>query len=104
MTEPMAGPPASVTVYWRRYCPHCMRLRWQIRRARLPTRELNIWEDSAAAANLRSITGGDEIVPTVVIGSQALVNPTIKQTLALVAAEAPHLLGKARRWRATGTG
>jgi glutaredoxin len=85
-----AGTVDAVTVYWRQHCPYCVRLRWQLRRARLPTREINIWEDKAAAARVRSITGGDETVPTVVIGSVSLVNPTLEQTLTAVRAEAPH--------------
>jgi mycoredoxin len=81
----------AVTVYWRQHCPYCVRLRWQLHRARLPIREINIWEDKAAAARVRSITAGDETVPTVVIGSVSLVNPTLEQTLAAVRTEAPHL-------------
>lgn len=38
--------------------------------------ERNIWTDPAAAARVRAATGGSETVPTVVIGSRALVNPS----------------------------
>ncbi|MGH3159436.1 MAG: glutaredoxin domain-containing protein [Streptosporangiaceae bacterium] len=71
-----------VIVYWRPRCPYCMRLRWQLRRARLATREVNIWQDPGAAARVRDITGGDETVPTVVIGDLSMVNPSRDQVLA----------------------
>lgn len=73
-----------VTLYWRPRCPYCIRLRWQVRRARLPVREVNIWKDPEGAARVRQITDGDETVPTVTIGTTALVNPSIAQLLAVV--------------------
>jgi glutaredoxin len=74
----------AVTLYWRPRCPYCMRLRWQVRRARLRVREINIWKDPEGAARVREITGGDETVPTVTIGTTALVNPSIAELLAAV--------------------
>lgn len=74
----------AVTVYWRPHCPFCVRLRWQLRRSRLPVQEINIWKDAAAAARVREITGGDETVPTVTVGPASLVNPTRAQVLAAV--------------------
>lgn len=79
-------PPDQVTVYWRPRCPYCIRLRWQLRRAKLPVREVNIWQDTAAAARVREITGGDETVPTVIVGELAMVNPSRAQVLAAVRA------------------
>jgi mycoredoxin len=79
------GELCPVTLYWRPRCPYCVRLRWQLRRSGLVVREVNIWTDAAAAARVREITGGDETVPTVQIGSVALVNPTKAQVLAAAA-------------------
>jgi mycoredoxin len=73
-----------VTLYWRPWCPYCTRLRWQVRRARLTVREINIWKDPEAAARVREITGGDETVPTVTIGQAALVNPSIAELIAML--------------------
>lgn len=78
----------KVTLYWRPGCPYCMRLRWQVRRARLTVREINIWKDAEGAARVREITGGDETVPTVTIGSTALVNPSMAELLAAVGGQA----------------
>lgn len=90
----------AVEFYWRPGCPFCVRLRWNLRRARIPVSEINIWEDPAAAARVRRITGGDETVPTVVVGARAMVNPSIGEVTAAVRAEAPDLLAAAsgRRW------
>ena len=51
--------------------------------------EIDIWEDRAAAARLRAITGGDETVPTVIVGSQAMVNPSARQVIAAARAGQP---------------
>ena len=50
-------------------------LRFGLRRAGAPGEWIDVGLHPAAAAQLRAITGGDETVPTVVAGSQALVNP-----------------------------
>lgn len=82
----------EVVVYWRPGCPFCWRLRSGLRRHGLPTREVNIWTDPAAAAVVRSIADGNETVPTVVVGEMAMVNPTPAQVLDAVRIQAPGLL------------
>ena len=98
-------PPSAVEVYWRAGCGFCSTLRRGLRRSGLPLREVDSWRDPEAAALVRSLADGNETVPTVVIGQQALVNPTVEEVLAAVAAQAPHLLPAgqpcpppARRW------
>jgi mycoredoxin len=79
-----AGAPVpAVTVYWRRGCPFCRSLRRGLRRAGLPTQEVDIWSDSEAAAFVRTHAGGDETVPTVAIGGTVFVNPSVQQVVAL---------------------
>ena len=46
--------------------------------------EINIWEDPDGAAFVRSVTGGDETVPTVRIGTQSLVNPSPRHLLEMI--------------------
>ena len=82
----------AVQVYWRPGCPFCMMLLPRLRRSGLPLREINIWRDRAAAARVRAITGGDETVPTVVVGTRALVNPSVRQVVATARAEWPGVL------------
>jgi mycoredoxin len=64
-------------------------LRLGLRSARVPATWVNIWEDRAAAAAVREITGGDETVPTVVVGTRAMVNPPARQVAAAIRDEQP---------------
>lgn len=82
--NPAGAASGAVRVYWRPGCPYCAMLRVGLRGARVPAEWVNIWEDRAAAARLRALTGGDEIVPTVVVGTKAMVNPSARQVAAAV--------------------
>lgn len=72
---------SPITVYWRPGCPYCSRLRLGLQRAGIPVDEVNIWEEPSAAAIVRSIAGGNETVPTVVVGSTAMVNPSPRRVI-----------------------
>jgi len=80
---------ARVEVLWRPGCPFCSRLRRGLARAGIATVERDIWADPAAAARVRAATGGDETVPTVVVGARALVNPSVDQVVTAIRAEHP---------------
>jgi mycoredoxin len=69
------GNPPEVVVYWRPGCPYCARLRAHLRVRRLHPPMVNISADPTAAAFVRSVAGGTETVPTVVIDGVAHVNP-----------------------------
>ncbi len=107
MPKPAHPGPAAVQVYWRPGCPFCALLRRGLRRSGLDCQEINIWDDPKAAAWVRSVNGGDETVPTVAVAGRSLTNPSVRQVLALVEREAPHLLpasagrrrGLPRPWR-----
>lgn len=92
---------ARVDFYWRPGCPFCSRLRGDLRRVGLPIREIDIWEDPAAAATVRSIAAGNETVPTVVVGEKAMVNPTATQVLDAVRTQIPELLDEIDETAAT---
>ena len=81
--------PVRIEVLWRPGCPYCSRLRSGLRRAGIETVERDIWADPSAAARVRRATGGDETVPTVVVGARALVNPSVSQVVSAVRAEFP---------------
>ena len=51
----------------------------------MPHRRVNIWDDAAAAAIVRSVANGNETVPTVMVGTIALVNPRVSEILAAAA-------------------
>lgn len=70
----------------------CSSLKRSLKRRKVPVRLHDIWQDPDAAAVVRSVAGGNETVPTVVIGGRALVNPTPQAVEALIAEVAPDLL------------
>ena len=80
----MVTPSATVTVFWRPGCAYCRRLRSKLKRAGVPTHEVNIWEDSDGAAFVRSVAGGNETVPTVRVGTRWFVNPSPRRLIALI--------------------
>jgi len=84
-----AAPAVRIEVLWRPGCPFCSRLRRGLARAGIATVEHDIWADPEAAARVREVTGGDETVPTVLVGSRALVNPSVAGVVAAVRAEFP---------------
>ena len=88
MTQPAPAPP-TIEVMWRPGCPFCRSLRRGLGRAGVVTVEHDIWSSPDAAARVRQATGGDETVPTVFIGDQALVNPSVRQVVAAVKAVDP---------------
>jgi len=79
---PDATAEAGVTMYWRPGCMFCAALRRRMRSAGVPFAEVNIWEDPAAAAFVRSVAGGNETVPTVTVGGSAMVNPSLSRVVA----------------------
>ena len=79
----------GVEVAWRPGCPFCMKLRTQIRLRGIETTEFDIWSDPSAAERVRQVTGGDETVPTVFVGTEAMVNPSIKQVVAAMERQLP---------------
>jgi mycoredoxin len=80
----MTSTSPQVTLFWRPGCPYCWRLRTKLKRAGIPVAEVNIWEDPDGAAFVRSVTGGDETVPTVRIGTRSFVNPSPRDLLKMI--------------------
>ena len=58
----------------------------------IPIKRHNIWDSDEAAAFVRANANGSETVPTVRVGGSVLVNPTAREVLLTIQAEAPHLL------------
>jgi glutaredoxin-like protein len=76
--EEVLGRPAeerAVVIYWRPGCVFCARLRGRLGRTGRRATWVNIWQDEAAAAYVRSVNDGDETVPTVVIDGEPHTNP-----------------------------
>lgn len=87
-TRAESGIPASsaVTFYWRPGCPFCRSLAGGLERAGVDFEPVNIWEDPSAAAFVRSVANGNEVVPTVTVGTRSLVNPSPAEVVRLLAA------------------
>lgn len=95
MHPPASSPPraeqpdGTITVYWRKGCGFCKLLRARLRRAGVRFDEVDIWQDPAAAAFVRSVADGNETVPTVQIGPRTLVNPSAADVISLARSHAP---------------
>jgi glutaredoxin len=76
------GADREVVVYRRPGCPYCVLLTVQLRVARIGFRSVNVWRDAAASDFVRRHNGGDELVPTVLVGTSILRNPTLGQVRA----------------------
>lgn len=82
----------AVDFYWRPGCGFCMALSRSLNKAGIPMNKKNIWDDRSHADVVRSVANGSETVPTVVVGSAALVNPRVSQVIEALRTEAPHLV------------
>lgn len=85
----MTDAPAEIVVYWRPGCGFCSSLLGQLKRADVPFRPVNIWDEPEAAAIVRSLARGNETVPTVAIGPVGLVNPSVHEILEAAAEYVP---------------
>lgn len=74
-------------VLWRPHCPFCRILFSGIERHDLEVETRNIWEDDEARELLNRRIGS-ETVPSVIVGEEILVNPSITELLAAVRASA----------------
>ncbi|MGJ9421179.1 glutaredoxin family protein [Aeromicrobium sp. CF3.5] len=88
LASPLPYPSSAGTEEWRRAeqsgdlvvmhrpgCPFCLRLRFSLGGLADRVTWVDIWADDEAAARVREATGGDETVPTVLVGGEAHVNP-----------------------------
>jgi mycoredoxin len=86
----------DVVIYWRPDCVFCLNLLLGLKWTRLRYRKVDIRKDPEARAFVRSVAGGNETVPTVVVAGRAMVNPSKRQLIATVREHAPHALADAR--------
>ena len=76
----------DLVLYWRPGCPFCLKLKVKLRVAGIGYRPVNIHEDAEAAAVVRSVNNGDELVPTVKVGDRFLSNPRLAEVRAALSA------------------
>jgi glutaredoxin len=76
----------EVEFYWRPGCGFCAALDRPMSKSGFTVRKINIWEDPDGAARVREVANGNETVPTVIVGSVAMVNPSFAEVEAAVKA------------------
>ncbi|MDA2983641.1 MAG: glutaredoxin domain-containing protein [Actinomycetota bacterium] len=101
------GGGAAVTVMWRPGCPFCSLLLRRLERTGLVFDRIDIWDEPAAAAWVRTVADGNETVPTVRVAGAgagagdgravALVNPSATEVLDQLARLAPDRMPSAPR-------
>ncbi|MDN5900268.1 MAG: hypothetical protein L0H74_09390 [Brachybacterium sp.] len=67
--------PDHAVVLWKPGCLYCERLLLQLRKDPRVS-WVNVWRDEDANAQVRAVNGGDELTPTVLLGTQVLRNPS----------------------------
>jgi glutaredoxin len=77
-----AADEGRVVVYWRKGCPLCKRLQLVLGKRVEDVVWVDVWADPDASAYVRSVNGGDEVVPTVVIDGVARTNPPPREVVA----------------------
>jgi mycoredoxin len=96
--DEVAGSGGSpVIVYLRPGCMFSSGLIRGLERWGLEFERVDIWEDPEGAAFVRSVADGAETVPTVLVADLALVNPTPRDVLRVVAERAPEVLPDAAK-------
>lgn len=71
-----ASSDGAVVIYWRPGCLFCSRLRRSLGSLGRQAMWVNIWADKDAAAAVRAVNDGNETVPTVLVGTEAVwTNP-----------------------------
>jgi mycoredoxin len=95
--DEVAGGDSPVVVYGRPGCMFCSGLIRGLERWGLAFEQVDIWEDPDGAAFVRSVADGAETVPTVLVADLALVNPTTRDVMRVVAERAPEVLPEAAK-------
>ncbi len=67
----------DITVYWRPLCGYCEVLKGELERRGVSYSSVDIWKDRRQAEVVRAVNDGDELVPTVRVGDDFLINPSI---------------------------
>lgn len=77
---------APVTMYTTPWCGYCRRLKRQLEDEGIEFREIDVDVESAYDARIVAATGGFRTVPTLEVGDRLLVNPTLPEVRAALAA------------------
>lgn len=76
----------AITIYSTTWCGHCHRLTRQLDDAGIAYHVIDVDDDPAAGDRIVAATGGYRTVPTIEIGGELLVNPSLPQVQAALGA------------------
>lgn len=79
----LAADDGAAIVLWKPGCGYCEVLLHRLRR-RDDIAWVNVWADDEANALVRSVNGGDELTPTVLVGEMVLRNPSAAELAAVL--------------------
>lgn len=82
MTADPAPPARPITVYSTAWCGHCKRLLRQLDEAQIAYRVVDLDEQPHHGDRIEAKTGGYRTVPTLEVGGDLLVNPSIVEVRA----------------------
>jgi Glutaredoxin and related proteins len=74
-----------ITIYSTTTCGHCGRLKRQLDEAGVAYEEVDLGEHPHLGARIVEATGGYRVVPSVDVGGDLLVNPTLAEVRAALA-------------------
>lgn len=75
----MGGSRPVVDLYATRWCGHSQQVRRYLERNGIPHRYIDLEADPEAVRRLQWLTGGSASHPTVIVGDEVLVEPTIAE-------------------------
>lgn len=71
---------SQLTMYSTPWCGYCIRLKHQLKREGITFIEINIAHDPESARYVEQVNGGNQTVPTVVLGDGTpLTNPSLRE-------------------------
>lgn len=76
----------TITMYTTTWCGYCRRLKRQLDEERISYREIDVDEQAGFDERIVEATGGYRTVPTLEVGPRMLVNPTLGEVRAALAA------------------
>ena len=79
----LAADDGAAIVLWKPGCGYCEVLLHRLR-GRDDIAWVNVWADDEANALVRSVNGGDELTPTVLVGEMVLRNPSAAELAAVL--------------------
>lgn len=78
--------PDPITIYSTTWCGHCRRLTRQLDEVGIAYRVVDVDRDDSFDARIIAATGGYRTVPTIEIGDELLVNPSLPEVQAALGA------------------